>query len=339
MNLSKISKYSFLAVGLALAIPAFASCGNKDSKSTKENIQQQERKGGRPGGPQLGQPGGGPAIDKSGDSTLQAMIKEIVPQFKQLQYADSATGKTMKYSLYVPASENDGTKYPLVLFMADASTPGESYTTPLTQGYGGLVWATKEWQAKYPCYVLVPQFSGVAVNDAYEHTDEVDIVIRLLKELVTSHPIDSSRLYTTGQSMGGMISMYYNITYPDVFAASMFVDCHWDTSKFDELAKHTFAYVTAGNSGHSWGDIKPLEEAAEKDGRKYEYAQWSAKLPEAEQDSLAAALLAKGAPINIINFTPGSVLPADGKGSEHMYSFDYAYKLTPVREWMFRQKR
>lgn len=339
MNLSKISKYSFLAVGLALAIPSFASCGNNDSKSTKENIQQQERKGGRPGGPQLGQPGGGPAIDKSVDSTLQAMIKEIVPQFKQLEYADSATGKTMKYSLYVPASENDGTKYPLVLFMADASTPGESYTTPLTQGYGALVWATKEWQAKYPCYVLVPQFSGVAVNDAYEHTDEVDIVIRLLKELVTSHPIDSSRLYTTGQSMGGMISMYYNITYPDVFAASMFVDCHWDTSKFDELAKHTFAYVTAGNSGHSWGDIKPLEEAAEKDGRKYEYAQWSAKLPEAEQDSLAAALLAKGAPINIINFTPGSVLPADGKGSEHMYSFDYAYKLTPVREWMFRQKR
>lgn len=339
MNLSKISKYSFLAVGLALAISAFASCGNNDSKSTKENIQQQERKGGRPGGPQLGQPGGGPAIDKSGDSTLQAMIKEIVPQFKQLQYADSATGKTIKYNLYVPASENDGTKYPLVLFMADASTPGESYITPLTQGYGALVWATKEWQAKNPCYVLVPQFSGVAVNDAYEHTDEVDIVIRLLKELVTSHPIDSSRLYTTGQSMGGMISMYYNITYPDVFAASMFVDCHWDTSKFGELAKHTFAYVTAGKSGHSWGDIKPLEEAAEKDGRKYEYAQWSAKLPEAEQDSLAAALLAKGAPINIINFTPGSVLPADGKGSEHMYSFDYAYKLTPVREWMFRQKR
>lgn len=267
------------------------------------------------------------------------MIKEIVPQFKQLQYADSATGKTMKYNLYVPASESAVTKYPLVLFMADASTPGESYATPLTQGYGALVWATKEWQTKNPCYVLVPQFSGVAVNDAYEHTDEVDIVIRLLKELVTSHPIDSSRLYTTGQSMGGMISMYYNITYPDVFAASMFVDCHWDTSKFDELAKHTFAYVTAGNSGHSWGDIKPLEEAAEKDGRKYEYAQWSAKLPEAEQDSLAAALLAKGAPINIINFTPGSVLPADGKGSEHMYSFDYAYKLTPVREWMFRQKR
>ena len=50
-------------------------------------------------------------------------------------------------------------------------------------------------------------------------------------------------------------------------------------------------------------------------------------------------MLAKGAPVNIINFTPKSVLPADGKGSEHMYSFDYAYRLTPVLEWVFRQKK
>ncbi len=50
-------------------------------------------------------------------------------------------------------------------------------------------------------------------------------------------------------------------------------------------------------------------------------------------------MLAKGAPVNIINFTPKSVLPDDGKGSEHMYSFDYAYKLTPVCEWLFLQTK
>ena len=62
-------------------------------------------------------------------------------------------------------------------------------------------------------------------------------------------------------------------------------------------------------------------------------------MPQAEQDSLAAALLANGAPVNIINFTPKSVLPDDGQGSEHMYSFDFAYKLTPVREWLFKQSK
>lgn len=326
------------ATTFTLPLTGCAKAG-KSENATSESVQEQERKGGKGGGPQLGQPGGGPAIDKSGDAVLQSMIKDIVPRFRQFEFTDSVTGKTLKYNLFTPENVKPGKSYPLVLFMADASTPGEQYTTPLTQGYGALVWATSAWQAENPCYVLVPQFSGVAVNDDYEHTDEVDMVVRLVKKIAAENNVDTKCLYTTGQSMGGMISMYYNITYPDLFAASLFVDCHWDTSKFDELAKHKFVYVTAGNGGHSWGDIAPLEEAAKADGIKYEYEQWSAKLPQAEQDSLASAMLAKGATVNIINFTPKSVLPADGKGSEHMYSFDYAYKLTPVLKWIFRQSR
>lgn len=55
-----------------------------------------------------------------------------------------------------------------VIFMADASTSDTDVTRPLTQGYGAIVWATEVWQAdRHPCYVLVPQYSGVTVNDAY----------------------------------------------------------------------------------------------------------------------------------------------------------------------------
>lgn len=294
---------------------------------------------GKVGGPQLGTPGGGPVIDKSGDETLQAMIKTIVPEFKQLEYRDDATGKTLKYNLFSPKEIKEGAEYPLVLFIADASTPGDDYTRPLTQGYGALVWATDEWQAEHPCYVLVPQFSGVAVNDAYEHTDEVDIVARLVKEFAQKTEVDSNRLYTTGQSMGGMISMYYNVTYPDLFAASIFVDSHWDTSTFTELAKHKFVYFIAGDKGKAYADIKPLEEAAEKDGVNYAFAAWSAKLPETRQSELAAVMLDKGAPVNIFEFEPGTVLPESGEGSEHMYSFDYAYKITAVKDWLFRQSK
>lgn len=263
------------------------------------------------------------------------MIKAEVPEFKQLVYSDSETGKTLHYNLFTPKNIDENKEYPLVLFMADASTPGTDVTRPLTQGYGALVWATDEWQAEHPCYVLVPQYSGVAVNDAYEHTDEVDMVMRLVKTIVQEKNVDSNRLYTTGQSMGGMISMYYNVTYPDVFAASIFVDCHWDSATFPELVKHKFTFITAGKAG----TFGALETAADNAGIKYEYEEWSAKLPQQEQDKLAAEELAKGAPINIINFASKSVLPSDGKGSEHMYSFDYAYKLTPVREWLFRQAK
>lgn len=322
MNISKTAfNNTFFSIAFACMMP---SCG------------------GPAGGPQLGTPGGGPVIDKSDDKVLQDMIKSELPKFRQLVYEDAETGKTMKYNLFFPknAGYEKGREYPLVLFMADASTPGDSYTIPLTQGYGALVWATDEWQDAHPCYVLVPQFSGVAVNDAYEHTDEVDIVIRMLERVVTEVDyVDRNRLYTTGQSMGGMISMYYNVYYPEIFAASLFVDSHWDISTFGELARHTFTYVTAGNSGKSFAGLETLKKAAELYGVKCEYAQWSARLPQSQQDSIASEMLAKGAPVNIINFTSGSVLPDDGSGSEHMYSFDFAYKLTPVREWLFRQHK
>ncbi|MDE6399849.1 MAG: hypothetical protein K2L68_03200, partial [Muribaculaceae bacterium] len=169
----------------------------------------------------------------------------------------------------------------------------------------------------------------------YQHTDEVDIVARLVKNVSASNQVDSNRIYTTGQSMGGMISMYYNSAYPDLFAASIFVDCHWDSATFPELVKHRFVFITAGKAG----TFDTLEQAADNAGVRYEYTEFSAKLPQSEQDALASDILAKGAPITIINFESKTVLPDDGKGSEHMYSFDFAYRLTPVREWLFRQSK
>lgn len=328
-----------MLLGLLCATPVMSSCSGTNPQHEKADSEQtaQDPKGkrGRPGGPQLGTPGGGPVIDKTGDAVLQAMIKNEVPEFRQLVYNDSTTGKKLHYNLFTPKNIDNGKDYPLVLFMADASTPGTDVTRPLTQGYGALVWATDEWQHEHPCYVLVPQYSGVAVNDAYEHTDEVDMVMRLVKTIAQEKNIDRKRLYTTGQSMGGMISMYFNVTYPDVFAASVFVDCHWDSGTFPELVKHKFTFITAGKAG----TFDALETAAKEAGVKYEYREWSARLPQSEQDRLASEELAQGAPINIINFASKTVLPADGKGSEHMYSFDYAYRLTPVREWLFSQSR
>lgn len=324
----------------SVAISAFflSSCA-ENTKAQSVPTVTPSRSADANGGPQLGTPGGGPVIDKSADSYLQTMIRDLVPKFQQIDYQDEQTGKSMKFNLFVPEKLDQTRKYPLVMFMADASTPGSHYTTPLTQGYGGLVWATEEWQKEHPCYVLVPQFSGVAVDDSYEHTVEVDIAMRMLDYVMRRNNVDEDRVYVTGQSMGGMIAMYYNVTYPTVFAASIFVDSHWNTDDFQQLAEHKFVYFIAGDSGKAFPEIKPLEEAAAVDGVGFSFGEWSAKLPESQQSELAAAMLDKGNPVNIIMFEPRSVLPADGKGSEHMYSFDYAYKIPAVREWLFRQRR
>lgn len=284
-------------------------------------------------GPELGKPGQGAVIDKSADAELQKLIAEVLPKFKQLEFKDGDA--TLHYNLYIPASLEKGKQYPLVIFIADASTAGAATELPLAQGYGALVWATEEAQKLNPAYVLVPQFSGVAVNDAYEHTPEVEALPRLLKSLASQHQIDSKRLYATGQSMGGMIAMYLNTLRPRIFAASFFVDCHWNPAILDNLVENDFVFLAAGEKGKSWKYMKEIEEAARKMGRSYTWAEWSAKLPQAQQDELAATMLEKKQPINLISFETGSVLPESGLGSEHMYSFDYAYKLTPVRQWLF----
>lgn len=285
-------------------------------------------------GPQLGKPAQGPVLDKSGDSQLQLMLKEVAPKFAQHEFAVDQI--KIKYNLFTPEKMEAGKKYPLVLFIADASTPGENVKTPLEQGYGGLVFATQQAQKANPCYVLVPQFSGVAVNDAYEHTKEADAILHLLNDLAKNNPIDSKRLYVTGQSMGGMLAMYYNIAYPEIFAASLYVDCHWDQSKLGQLVKHPFIFIGAGEETRSGKTRVAIEDAARKNDVSYAWAEWSARLPLDTQDDLAANLLGKGQPINLITFEPGTVLPENVTGSEHMYSFDCAYRLAPVRTWLFK---
>lgn len=278
--------------------------------------------------------GHGGRPDKSQDTTLNQLKSEVLPKFRQLEF--NGANINMKYSLFGPSKIEVGKKYPLVLFIADASTAGKDASEPLTQGYGALVWATNEAQEKNPCFVLVPQFSSVAVNDAYEHSPEVDAVPELLKSVVSANAVDPSKIYITGQSMGGMIGMYMNTARPGIFAASLFVDCHWDQSGFNKLVRHPFIFVAAGNKGKAWGSLTDIQEACRKEGVSYTWAEWSARLPLAEQNDLARTMLDKGQPVNLISFENGTVLPEGVQGSEHMYSFDHAYQLSPLRDWLFK---
>ena len=82
-----------------------------------------------------------------------------------------------------------------------------------------------------------------------------------------------------------------------------------------------------------------LTDVLQRNQAKFDSATWSAKLPATEQDANVKDLLSKGNNVNFIVFTEGTVLNEDGGGNEHMSSFDYAYKLNSVRDWLFEQKK
>ena len=296
-------------------------------------------------GPRFGNgngPRGGEGVmmeSKKGDTVFTALRDATVGRFRQFTFEDKATGRTMQYNLFVPEGYDGSQRYPLVLFMADASTVGKGVEAPLTQGYGALEFASGRDQKAHPSFVLVPQYTEWTVTDGEVKSDEVEMTVRLLQDVMQRYRVDARRVYTTGQSMGGMMSMHFNIAHPDLFAASLFVSCQWDTALMHSFAHKRFCYVAADGDEKASAGQRELLQVLKKEGARVEAAGWNAKLPADRQDSLAAALLARGADINFVTFDAGTVLPESGKGMEHMASFDYGYRLTPLRDWLFRQSR
>ena len=278
-----------------------------------------QKKGGERGPRQ----GGHMVINKDSDSVFVALKQEALGKFKQLTFNDEQTGKTMEYNLLVPEGAEAGKKLPLVLFMADAS----------------LEFASDRDQQKHPSFVLVPQYTDWAVQDDWSTTDEVEMTTRLLQTVCKEYNVDTNRLYTTGQSMGGMMSFYFNITHPDLFAASLFVSSQWDTSKMQDFGNKHFFYIVAGGDQKAYGGMQDLAKVLKANDGRVDSASWSAKLPGEEQERLAKELIARGGNINFIKWEAGSVLPETGRAMEHMASFDYGYKIAAVRDWLFRQSK
>ena len=290
-----------------------------------------------------GRGGRGSMNDKSGDAELQKMIAETAPKFQLMNYEDIETGANLQYQLFIPENYNPDESYPLVQFIPDASVVGRGTDIVLTQGWGGLIWATKEEQAKHPAFVVIPVFTETVVDDAFHHSVQIDVAVRLIRYLTETYNIDQNRLYTTGQSMGGMTSFYLNVAYPDLFTASLFVGSQWDNSVLSVLENRSFFYiVSAGDPKASVGQ-SGLMQIFDRDGSAYSHSEWSAQEEAGIQNENVRIMLEEGSKANFITFTLGTTVPAGsvtrGGAGEHMTSFDYAYKLEAVRDWLFQQEK
>ena len=286
--------------------------------------------------------GAGGMTDKSSDAELQTMIAETVPKFQLMTYEDKETGTTLQYQLYIPENYDAGQSYPLIQFIPDSSVVGKGTDAVLTQGWGGLIWATGAEQEKHAAFVVVPVFTETIVDDSHNHSEQIDVAMRMLQSLTETYSIDTSRIYTTGQSMGGMTSFYESIAYPDFFAAYLFVGSQWDVSQLSGLEQKPFFYVVAAGDPKASAGQAELLAAFDANGAAYSHAEWSAQDDSAAQNAAVAALLAEGHNANFVTFTEGSTIAngqSGGPAGEHMTSFDYAYQLEAVRNWLFLQTK
>lgn len=277
---------------------------------------------------------GGRALET--DPLVLSAIQEGASKFIQHTYTDPKTGVSLDYNLYIPTDFTPGKQYPLVMYIPDASSAGKSAAVIARQYYGADVWVTKAAQTQHPAIVVVPAYSTVAVDDSWAASDQVGITMELLQKIAAEYPVDTNRIYTTGQSMGCMISLYLMSRYPDFFAAGLFVSGQWDPSVLQPLETQHFLYITAGGDEKASGGQNELMELFQKDGVGFGFGEWNAQDPLSQQNRAVRALLADGYKGNFIRFTKGSVLK-DGNQMEHMASFNYAYKIPAVRDWLFQQ--
>ena len=322
-----------------------AGSGEAEQAPDAQEAEQMDGTNGESGSPRQGGPGGGGPGGQGGgmavtnDPDIQAVLDDNADKFEQRTFTDPDTGSTLEYSLYIPDGYDGSAEYPLLMFIPDSTGSGKSAKELVEQYYGAAVWVTEEDQTKHPSFVVVPAFTETVVNDDWEVSDQVETAVRLLQELRDTYRIDADRVYTTGQSMGCMTSLYLNSKYPDLFTASMFVSGQWDISVLQPLESQKFFYITAGGDANASGGQDEVMAMFDTDGVSYSYGTWNAQNSEEEQVSAVEALLEQGLNANMIRFETGSVFKEGESGMEHMASFNYGYRLSAVRDWLFGQSK
>ncbi|MFD1417632.1 carboxylesterase family protein [Companilactobacillus keshanensis] len=283
--------------------------------------------------------------DSKSDPSLTKVTSEVKSEFKQLEYKDKKTGVTLRYNLYVPKNYSKSKSYPMMTFIHDDSVTGKSTITGVTQGYGGSIWATKAEQKKHASFVLVPVFDTSTISGGFGQSGSavvkknVQTYLDLLNKLEKKYSINKKRLYATGQSMGGMTLFYLNSHYPKLFAATLYTSSQWDVSQLEKLKNQKFIYLAAGGDSSASKGQKDLKKMLKKYGTAYTSVTLDATISDKAKNTAVNKLLNQNENANFITWKSGTVMEKSDKSMEHMASFDYAYTIPSIRDWIYNQSK
>ena len=226
----------------------------------------------------------------------------------------TASGDSLNYRLLRPEIEQEGEKYPLVLFLHGAGERGSDNEKQLF--HGSQMWLNPVNRENYPAFVLFPQcpesgyWAYIGRPSSFE-TDKMptDVppspIFIILKELLDTYlampQIDKQRIYIMGLSMGAMGTFDMTIRYPELFAAAIPICGAVNTTRL-KAAKDVKFRIFHGDADN----VVPVS------GSRQAYK----------------ALKAAGADVEYIEF------PGVGHGS-----WNPAFTQPDFMSWLFNQKK
>lgn len=267
------------------------------------------------------------------------VVNLVVDDFKQLEYKDPNSGEMLRYNLFVPRNYDKRKSYPLVLFMHDAGVTSTVTDTTLVQGNGAVIWASPEEQAKHAAFVLAPQYPSQP-STHQGPWPYVQLTVDLVNQITREYSIDGNRMYTTGQSLGGSISIQIGVKYPDLFAATYIVASQRDAEESRALAKAKLWIVVSEGDERAFPGENAMTAVWEQEGVKVSRAFWDGRATPAEFAADVQKMEAEGNPIKYTVLRKGTVVPPgqpDNGGSNHINTWRIAYSIEGIRDWLFKQ--
>ncbi|MBD3675055.1 MAG: prolyl oligopeptidase family serine peptidase [Planctomycetaceae bacterium] len=188
---------------------------------------------------------GGTFIAMSLSDNVSAQISDTVKNAYAPKTYTSCEN-TLNYRFLTPESIEPCQKYPLVLFLHGAGERGDDNTKQLIHGLSEFL--TPENRRDFPCFVVAPQCPSERkwaevdwTKTEHQMPEEWSVPLGLtrdlLHKLIQEYPIDTSRLYITGLSMGGYGTWDYIQREPEFFAAAIPICGGADENYADRLTK------------------------------------------------------------------------------------------------------
>jgi predicted peptidase len=149
--------------------------------------------------------------------------------------------KSLPFRLYEPEVV-PGQKYPLILWLHGVKGRGDDNQRQISAGnsHAPAFFGNAELQKQFPAYVLVPQcpegkfwinFTNLRIRRPLK------LAMALVEHAMESLPVDETRIYVGGQSMGAFATWALLAEYPNLFAAAIPVSGGGSTRKAKRTIK------------------------------------------------------------------------------------------------------
>jgi predicted peptidase len=206
----------------------------------------------------------------------------MLDERKITQHTFSHGSRKVNYNLINPDSVDIKGLYPLLVFLHGAGERGSDNKSQLVHGKSLMLTAAQEYQS----FVLAPQCPGddywVEVDGGadklkllYAPSQSLVAVMDMLAHFVENRPVDLTRLYIMGISMGGFGTWSLLQMYPKAFAAAIPICGGGDPHSADLLVDTPiWAFHGAEDSVVPVTYSRQIVDAIEKAGGRPKYTEY-----------------------------------------------------------------